>query len=148
MVKLSETLSFEVPDSWSDDSDARQLILHGPSGEEVIGSVASVQGQGAPDERPGISEKLLGNALDALTGTLDDPGLRRTAPALATYVRNNCRLWRGDARSTDGVTFFAGIVACDDNSVLLLTFEAPFSDRRASDFDHIVETICPRAQRQ
>ena len=141
MVKVSESFSFEIPDDWRDDSDAHRLVFHGPGGEEIIVSIAGVEAAASPEERAMISERVLGNALDSLTSTLDGPDLRRTTPALATTVHNKCQFWQGDARSNDGVTFFGGVVACDENAVLMLTFEAPFTEGRASEFGRLIGTI-------
>jgi len=144
VVKVSESFSFEVPDDWRDDSDAQRQVFHGPEGEELIVSGAGVEGTSGPDERALLSERVLGNALDALTSMLDGPGLRRATPALATTVHNKCQFWRGEARSNDGATFFGGVVACDENAVLMLTFEAPFSEQRAAEFGRLLGTIRAR----
>lgn len=143
-ITATDTFSFDIPDGWQTFTEGSRLIAQGSEGEELILSSFAVRASAtaAPAELDNVMEELIVNAKAAAEKAASHPDLVITKPLDRDVDAGGafpCWTLHSESRAQD--VFFAQAVIRGARAVMLLTFEAPYSARRASQFAAFLSTL-------
>lgn len=143
MRKSTNTFSFEVPDDWETFADGRQLVAHGPRGEEIILSSWAVTGPEGV-ERDRFVEEILNAACRSMESAADNPELQVSKPfARDADAGGMFPCWTLIAETRQQDVLFAQAAIRGSAAVILATFESPYGDEHLRRFSEFLASFGP-----
>jgi hypothetical protein len=123
----TNSLRLTLPDRWTPDLRSKPISAKGPRGELLHLSSADLSGQGSPQEKRAVMQKVEERALAAMQAAEKDSGFKVTTPLKTEKLPNGRNFHRSVATSRDGTKLLASFVAVGPQTVVLATLDLPSS---------------------